>query len=97
MILYALAEQPRTVNELASALSLSQPATSRHLKVLRERSMVTTERQGASIQYSLNDERLITALDILREVLRDSLARRANLIKSTNRVHSSEPLHQEII
>ena len=42
--------------------------------------MVTTERQGAVVQYSLADERLVEALDLLRSVLRDGLARRAELV-----------------
>lgn len=95
-MLYTLAEQPCTVNELASALSLSQPATSRHLKILRERNLVTTIRQGACIQYSLSDERLITALDILRDVLRDSLARRANLIYSSQLPQAIISNHEEV-
>jgi len=95
LILYALSEQPHTVNDLANVLMLSQPATSRHLKILRERNLVTTIRHGACIQYSLSDERLITALDILREVLRDSLAHRASLIIPDQLTQSSDSPSQE--
>jgi len=95
LILYALAEQPHTVNELAYELSLSQPATSRHLKVLRERNLVATFRQGSYIQYSLSDQRLITALDILRDVLRDSLAHQASLIIPDRLAAASDSLLQE--
>ena len=42
--------------------------------------MVTTERQGTVIQYSLADKRLVEALDLLRAVLRDGLAKRAELV-----------------
>jgi DNA-binding transcriptional ArsR family regulator len=82
LILYALAEQPRTVNELAQALGLGQSAASRHLKTLRERGVVRASRQGTSVEYSLEDERLIQALDLLRQILRDNLARRASLVLS---------------
>jgi len=80
LLLYALHERPHTVSELAAALTLSQPAASRHLKVLRDRGLVHTTRQGQSIEYGLNDPRIIDALDTLRAVLRDSLAFRAQLI-----------------
>lgn len=83
LLLYALAERPRSVNELASELSISQPATSRHLKILRERGLVRTERQGTSVEYSLPDHRLIEALDILRAVLRDTIKHRANLVSDS--------------
>ncbi len=78
--LYVLAEKPRTVNELAADLGLTQSATSRHLKVLRERGLVQAERRGVSVEYRLCDTRLIDALDLLRSVLRDELAHRASLM-----------------
>lgn len=80
MILYELSFGPRNVTELSTNLNMSQPMTSRHLKVLRERGMVTAERQGTVIQYSLGDRRLIEALDLLRAALRDILAHRVQLV-----------------
>jgi len=80
MILYELSSGPRNVTELCTNLNMAQPMTSRHLKVLRERGMVTAERQGTVIQYSLADRRLVEALDLLRSALRDILARRVQLV-----------------
>jgi ArsR family transcriptional regulator len=80
LLLYRLAEGPQNVGELASALKISQPTVSRHLKVLRERGMVTTTRYGATVEYRLIDDRPIQALDLLRSVLHDSLSRSAELI-----------------
>ena len=82
LILYALEEQPQTVNDLANKVGLSQPAASRHLKILRERGLVRAERQGVNIEYSLTDLRLIQALDLLREVLRERIQYRASLIEN---------------
>jgi ArsR family transcriptional regulator len=84
MLLYRLAEGPQNVGELAAALNVSQPTVSRHLKVLRERGMVTTTRFGATVQYRLVDDRPIQALDLLRSVLRDNLARSAELAGALN-------------
>ncbi len=81
LILYTLDEGPRNVNELTAELNLSQPTTSRHLKILRERGLVQTERQGTNIKYALSDRRLIQALDLLRSVLRDRINRAANLME----------------
>lgn len=80
LLLYALAESPRCVNDLASEVSLSQPATSRHLKILRESGLVRAVRQGPSVEYNIMDVRLIEALNILRTVLRDGIAYRAGLM-----------------
>jgi DNA-binding transcriptional ArsR family regulator len=82
LLLYALAEQPYCVNDLASALGISQPAASRHLKILRESGLVRPVRQGPSVEYSLTDLRLIDALNILRAVLRDRIAYRAELMEA---------------
>ena len=79
-ILYALNEQPLNVTEITNELGIPQPTTSRHLKVLRERGLVYTERQGTVITYHLSDERIIQALDLLRATMRDRMAQRANLI-----------------
>jgi ArsR family transcriptional regulator len=84
LLLYALAEQSRNVNDLANEIGISQPATSRHLKLLRERGLVTATRDGANVEYSINDHRLIEALDLLRAVLRDRLAHSASLADITD-------------
>ena len=84
LILYALDEKPCNVGELANELQISQPSTSRHLKVLRDRGLVRTIRQGNSIQYHLADKRLIEALDLLRAVLRDRIAHRASLLEEAD-------------
>jgi ArsR family transcriptional regulator len=79
LILYALAETPRNVGELAEVLRAPQPTVSRHLKVLRERDMVRAERFGPAVRYSLTDPRIIEALDILRAVLASRLKTQAAL------------------
>ncbi|GAB4549554.1 MAG: hypothetical protein Fur002_26700 [Anaerolineales bacterium] len=80
LILYALNERPLNVTEITNELGASQPTISRHLKVLRERGLVETSRQGVVITYTLADKRLIDALDILRAVMRDRFANNANLM-----------------
>jgi DNA-binding transcriptional ArsR family regulator len=79
LILYALDEEPRTVTELTEALNVPQPTVSRHLKVLRERHLVSTERQGTSVLYALTDRRVIEALDTMRAVLLGALSQQAKL------------------
>jgi DNA-binding transcriptional ArsR family regulator len=81
LILYSLSEKPYTVNDLAITLGLSQPTTSRHLKVLRDRNLVETVRQGMNVEYRLADHRLIEALDLLRGVMRDRITRRASIVE----------------
>jgi DNA-binding transcriptional ArsR family regulator len=81
LILYALDEQARNVTELINEIGSTQPTTSRHLKILRERGLVQTIRQGTTITYQLADRRLIQALDLLRSVLRDRITHNATLME----------------
>ncbi|HVN14798.1 MAG TPA: metalloregulator ArsR/SmtB family transcription factor [Anaerolineales bacterium] len=87
LILYALNERPLNVTELTNELGITQPTTSRHLRVLRDKGLVYTTRQGNSITYSISDKRLIQALDLLRSVLRDRIQHRANLMGKVNLAH----------
>jgi DNA-binding transcriptional ArsR family regulator len=80
LILYALAEQAVTVNELTQKLAIPQPNISRHLKVLRDGGLVHATRQGMSVQYELADQRVIQAMDLLRAVLHDRIQHNVNLI-----------------
>jgi ArsR family transcriptional regulator len=82
LMLYALRERPMHVHELAEALHAPQPTVSRHLKVLRERQLVEAKREGPSVLYSLADERVIEALDVLRSVLLGALSRQGLLAET---------------
>ena len=49
-----LRERARTSGEIAAQFESSWPTISRHLGVLREAGLVTTERRGQAIYYELN-------------------------------------------
>lgn len=79
-ILYALHGEPRYVSALADDLGMPQPTVSRHLQVLRQRALVQTERDGQTVVYSLTDARVIDVLNDMRQILRDTLDRQANVL-----------------
>ena len=82
LILYALNDKPSNVSDIAEALGISQPTASRHLNLLRERGLVTAKREGQSVVNTLADERIIQALDLLRQVLASNLQSQAALAES---------------
>lgn len=51
-----LAAGPRCVHELVDALGAPQPLVSQHLRVLRSAGLVSGQRRGREIAYSLTDE-----------------------------------------
>jgi DNA-binding transcriptional ArsR family regulator len=80
LLLYALADGPRSVGELTDAIGASQANVSQHLAVLRERGIVVTERRGPSVIYSLRYPELLDAIEQLRSILAQELARRHRLL-----------------
>jgi DNA-binding transcriptional ArsR family regulator len=66
LILYALAERPE-------GLALRQSNVSQHLAVLRDRGLVTAERSGTHVSYTVTYPDVVAALDLLRAVLRAKL------------------------
>ncbi|MBI5634551.1 MAG: winged helix-turn-helix transcriptional regulator [Nitrospirae bacterium] len=57
-IVERLKKEPMSVNALAKALGITQSAVSQHLRVLKAAGLVTDERQGYWIFYSLNRDSL---------------------------------------
>ena len=53
-ILDLLLEQPRSVGELTEQIGLSQPATSKHLRVLRDAGLVSVRVDAQRRWYELN-------------------------------------------
>lgn len=80
-IIYTLAKGTTSVNELSQMLSMSQPATSRHLKVLRERGLVNATRDGITMLYQLSDQCLVEVLDLVMAILRDRITYRKSLLE----------------
>src|SRR4051794_30048279 len=67
---------PRSVGDLAAGAGLSQPNTSRHLRVLREAGLVAVTADGQRRLYELRPERLRELdrwLTPYRELWRSSL------------------------
>jgi DNA-binding transcriptional ArsR family regulator len=82
MVIYALAGGPRSVGDLAAAIDAPQANVSQHLAMLRDRGLVGTERRGNRIIYSLRYPEVVTAVETLRGVLAEEVARRQGLVGS---------------
>jgi ArsR family transcriptional regulator len=80
LIIEVLRDGPLTVGEVAEVLGLSQPNVSQHLAVLRERGVVSADRDGTRVRYSVNGTRVTTALDLLREHAHEETRARSRLV-----------------
>jgi len=54
IILELLAEGDRNAGEIAEYFNISKPSISHHLNILKHAELITDERQGQNIVYSLN-------------------------------------------
>lgn len=69
MILEELRQGERAVGDLARRIGVRQATASRHLSVLRERGAVRSRREGTSVYYSLTDERIGQACQLVHAIL----------------------------
>ncbi len=81
-LLHLLADGPREVGRLATALRMSQPNVSQHLAVLRTAGLVEPERDGRETRYRLVDPQVMVACDVMRGVLERRIQRLAGLAAS---------------
>ena len=61
-ILAYLTEAELSTSELAERFSMTAPAISRHLSVLEQADLVTSERKGQFVLYKLNTDNLVNSL-----------------------------------
>ena len=90
LFLYAIHKEPRNVNSLAEEVGVSQSTASRHLKVLKDRGLIIAQRDGNQVIYQLTDDRIIKALNMLRELMLDRLAQRADLIRANQSMETGK-------
>ncbi len=77
LILDALRGGERSVTEICELADLPQSNVSQHLAVLREKGLVVTRREGQRVYYAVASDKINQALDLLLEVMRDSVIARA--------------------
>ena len=92
-IVEALAARDHTVNELVELFPISQPAISRHLRVLREAGVVESEAHGKLRIYRLNPQALSDVSDWAERCRRawearfDALGEHLDRLKEKRRAH----------
>jgi DNA-binding transcriptional ArsR family regulator len=79
-----IAEEPRSTQELASLIGITDAGMSKHLHVLSEAGLVETDRQGRYVLYRLRDGNLKTVVTELARYLQvDEAPARSGPIRST--------------
>lgn len=62
-ILSLVARQARTVSGLCEAIGLAQPTISHHLGLLRQAGLLSAQREGKHMRYTVNPDHLVSDPD----------------------------------
>lgn len=77
-IFCALQAGRKTVSELAEHAGVSLQNASQHLRLMREKGAVTTEKEGQRVYYTIVDERFVQGATLIRDALVDAARQRAS-------------------
>lgn len=67
MILCVLLKSPQTVGGIAEKIgNISQSALSQHLSLLKAHSILTSQKSGLNVTYSIADTRVKEIIDVLK-------------------------------
>jgi ArsR family transcriptional regulator len=75
----------RTVQELQEELALDQPIVSQQLAVLRNQGIVSTQKKGPSVRYTLRDPLVGSLLDVARKIFDNRLGDSTGLLRELRR------------
>jgi ArsR family transcriptional regulator len=73
LIINALRDGELRVSKICDELGLPQSNVSQHLAILRDKGIVKTRREGQFVYYSLTSQKIIEAMDLLREVMAEQM------------------------
>ena len=75
----------RTVQELQEALALDQPIVSQQLAVLRNQGIVSAQKEGSSVRYTLRDPLVGGLLDLARRIFNNHFDNTQGLLRELRR------------
>ena len=81
-LIHLLREGPKRVGDLAQIIGLNQGTVSRHLGVLRNSEILTTQHHGRDIHYQIVDPRVSDLCELMRQVLVEQAVRRSKVLKT---------------
>lgn len=80
-VLKILAAQEHSQSELVEQFSISQPALTKHLKLLKAEGLILERRAGKFCYYRLNSEQLADSYQLLRQEMEQILDHKLHSLK----------------
>lgn len=69
LILWVIGNEERSVGDIATAIGASLQNTSQHLRLMRDKGVLTTRRDGNTIYYRREEHALIASCPLLEPVV----------------------------
>ena len=79
-ILCGLRNGPKTVSELVEYTKVSMQNVSQHLRVMRDRGAVRSEKRGQHVYYSVANIKFLYGIKMIRDALLEEMQHRTNAI-----------------
>lgn len=80
-IINALRGRDMSVTDLAQELGVSIGNLSQHLTLMRSVRILRSRKEGQKVYYGIENQRMLDAFDILREVLLATMEHESDLVK----------------
>ena len=68
-IMYALKDSEKCVGEIGAEVGISVQNVSQHLRILKERMLVRSRKEGQTVYYSITNPKFVQACALIREAL----------------------------
>jgi DNA-binding transcriptional ArsR family regulator len=68
-ILYDLSQGEKCVSDLAAEIGISVHLMSQHLRLLKERQLVNSRKEGQTVYYSISNPKFIQGCTLIRQAL----------------------------
>ena len=81
LVIASLKEGEKSVSQLAEATGIPQANLSQHLAILRQLGILGKRRDGLNIYYSISDERIIQACELVNATIRQRLDKTSRILE----------------
>jgi ArsR family transcriptional regulator len=88
-IMYSLKESEKCVGELATEVGISVHLVSQHLRILRQRLLVKSRKEGQTVFYSITNPKFIQACTLMRQALLEQHAAEGQSLRAAEESESS--------
>ena len=90
-LLHAIGEGEKCVGDLAAEIGISVHNVSQHLRVLKERRLVASRKEGQTVYYHVTNQKFIQACALIREALVEQHLAQGESLQAAELLDAAQP------